>query len=73
MEELVDNDARVEALNWEMLAFVLAAYSTRVIPHWLFASIDHALAYQTFGSYEDVKKSLNEYFAKWYEWMARCG
>jgi len=29
----------------------------------LFASIDHALAEQRFGSYEDVKKWLDEWFA----------
>jgi len=29
----------------------------------LFASIGHALAEQCFGSYEDVKKWLDEWFA----------
>jgi len=40
-------------------------YSPDLAPsdYHLFASMDHALAEQRFGSYEDVKKWLDEWFA----------
>ena len=47
----------LEAFNWGILRRV--AYS----PDHLFASMGHALAEQHFGSYEDVKKRLDEWFA----------
>jgi len=53
----------LEALSWEVLPY--AAYSLDLAPsdYHLFASMDHALAEQRFGSYEDVKKWLDEWFA----------
>ena len=42
-----------------------AAYSPDFAPsdYHLFASVGHAFAEQSFGSYEDVKKWLDEWFA----------
>ena len=52
-----------EVLSWEILPRV--AFSPDLAPsdHHLFASIRHALAEQCFGSCEDVKKWLDEWFA----------
>ena len=52
-----------EALGWEVLP--RSAYSPELVPsdYHLFASMSHALAEQLFGSYEDVKKWLDEWFA----------
>ena len=51
-----------ETLNWEVLP--RAAYSPDLAPsdHHLFASMGQALAEQRFGSCEDVKKWLDEWF-----------
>jgi len=51
----------LEALSWE----ILPHYSPDLAlsDYHLFASMDHALAEQCFGSYEDVKKWLDEWFA----------
>jgi len=53
----------LEALSWEVLSH--ATYSPDLAPsdYHLFASTGHALAEQRFGSYEDVKKWLDEWFA----------
>jgi len=50
----------LEALSWEVLPY--AAYSPDLAPsdYHLFASMGHTLAEQRFGSYEDVKKWLDE-------------
>ena len=52
----------LEALNWEVLP--RAAYSQDSTPsdYHLFATMSRALAEQRFGSYEDVKKWLVEWF-----------
>ena len=51
-----------EALSWEVLP--RAAYLPDLAPsdYHLFASMCEALAEQRFGSYEDVKKWLDEWF-----------
>ena len=51
-----------EILTWEVLPH--AAFSPDSAPSdfHVFASMTHALADQHFGSYEDVKKWLNEWF-----------
>jgi len=53
----------LEALSWKVLAH--AAYSPNLDPsdYYLFASMGHAFAEQRFGSYEDVKNWLDEWFA----------
>ena len=53
----------LEALSCDIL--FRAAYSSDLTPsdHHLFASMDRELAKQRFGSYEDVKKWLGEWFA----------
>ena len=52
-----------ETLSYEVLS--RTAYSPDLAPsdYHLFASMSHALAEQRFGSYEDVKKWLEEWFA----------
>jgi len=49
----------LEALSWKVLPH--AAYSPS--DYHLFASMGHALTEQRFGSYEDVKKWLDKWFA----------
>jgi len=51
----------LEALSWEVLSH--AAYSPFGFFRLSLASMGHALAEQRFGSYEDVKKWLDEWFA----------
>ena len=51
----------MEVLSWEVL--ILAVYSPNLAPWYLFASMGHALTEQRFGSYEDVKKWLDEWIA----------
>lgn len=53
----------LETLSWEVLPH--AAYSPDLAPsdYHLFVFMGHALAEQRFGSYEDVVKSLDEWFA----------
>ena len=53
----------MDVLSWEDLPY--AAYSVGLAPsdYYLFASVTHSLAEQRFGSYEDVKKRLDEWFA----------
>ena len=52
-----------KALSWEIIPHL--AYSPDLTPseYRLFASMSHALAEQRFGSYEEVKKWLDEWFA----------
>ena len=52
----------LEALNWEVLPHTV--YSPDLAPsnYHLFASMRHALAEQSFGSYKYVKKWLEEWF-----------
>ena len=51
-----------EALNWEILPCAAYSADLALLDYLLFASMSHALAEQCFGSYEDVKKWLNEWF-----------
>ena len=53
----------LEAPSWEVLPHVV--YSPDLTPsdYHLFASMRHAVAEQPFGSYVDVKKWLDEWFA----------
>ena len=53
----------LKALSYEVLSH--AAYSSDLIPfdYHLFGSVSNALAEQRFGSHEDVKKWLDEWFA----------
>ena len=51
----------LEALGWEVLSY--ATYSPGFTPDYhLFALIGHVFANPRFGLYEDVKKSVNEWF-----------
>ncbi|GFV92551.1 mariner Mos1 transposase [Trichonephila clavipes] len=53
----------VKALGWEPLTH--AAYSPDFAPsdYHLFASLGHALAYQCFTSFENVKSWLDDWLA----------
>ena len=51
-----------EALGW-LFYPLWFTHQTRLLPiTTCFASISHALAEQRFGSYEDVKRRLDEWF-----------
>ena len=51
-----------EALSWEVLPRVTYSPDLAPFDYHLFASMSHELAEQRFGSYEDVKKWLDEWF-----------
>ena len=57
------NSRPLKALSWQVLS--RAAYSPDLTPsnYHLFAMMGHAHAKQRFGSYEDVKKWFDEWFA----------
>ena len=50
------------ALKWELL--LRAAYPPDLTPsdYHLFVSMDHTLTEQCYGSYDDVKKWIDEWF-----------
>ena len=54
----------LEALSWEVLSHVIYSSDLASSDYHLFASMGPALAEQRFGSYEDVKKWLDEWFAE---------
>ena len=53
----------LKALNWDVLPHATCSPSLAPSDYHLFASMGHALAEQHVGSYEDVKKWLDEWFA----------
>ena len=62
----------LKALSWEVLLRV--AYLPDLTPsnYHLSTSVGYAFAQQRFGSYEDVKKCLDEWFpVKWNEFYYR--
>ena len=52
-----------EALNWKVLPSATYSPDSGPSDYYYFASMSHANAEQRFGSYEDVKKWLDERFA----------
>ena len=62
------------AIHWKYSSgkfYSLRITHRTLLFHHLFASMDHVFAQQYFGSYVDVKKWLDEWFAaKWEDFTA---
>ena len=52
------------ALSLEVLSYTAYTLDSALSHYHLFASMDHTLAEQRFGSYEDVKKWFDKWFTE---------